>query len=676
MCVCAWPRPAIPFPLLAWFAGWLAGCADSKPNPAVAGPAAPPAVASTPSQSLQATWKLADPPALNRPRGFPAADDASCAECHQDIVQAYARSAMSKSWRSIGSGHAHLDLPPAGNATDADGHYRYAVTRPDDRLEVEETVLNPALRWGPGLRVRADYLVGSGSHAVALVSRDGDQLRLLPVAFFATEGRWRMSPGYDAQNVRFARPVAEACIACHASDARLLEPAVNAYEGVVADGISCRRCHGPALEHVRRMRAGDEKQPLGDDQDLVNPARLSAQRANDICLQCHLQGIVSMQRAGRGPFTFRPGDTLADHRVDFIVDTNKPASFGVASHGSRMMESRCYQATGGKLTCIHCHDPHRPVAEFPAASFDAKCQTCHSDQSRLPRDGQHEMTAGCTHCHMPQRSTREGQHLVFTDHWIRRRPEPFVPEPAELRPGVALRLVSTADHVGQDTKLGAALVWLHEAIGPQPELLQRGVSLLEPLVHSGRADREDAFWLGAGLLDLGRTSESVTVLQRLLDQRPDHLPARFRLAQALRKAGDEQAASAALQWCVDQAPHWNQPAEALALAQLQSGQYEDAAATLQAQLQHGESATAQIHLAVALLEGTRDFARAQSLLDRAYQLRPLDPAVQLNLAYLKTRQSDLPGAAVHYRRVLQLDPTSAQARRALDAIERPGSGSP
>ena len=115
---------------------------------------------------------------------------------------------------------------------------------------------------------------------------------------------------------------------------------------------------------------------------------------------------------------------------------------------------------------------------------------------------------------MPQRSTREGQHLVFTDHWIRRRPEPFDPEPAELRPGVALRLVSTAGQADPSAKLGAALVWLHEAIGPQPELLERGVELLKPLVQSGRADREDAYWLGAGLLAMGRAGESMSVMRR------------------------------------------------------------------------------------------------------------------------------------------------------------------
>ena len=61
---------------------------------------------------------------------------------------------------------------------------------------------------------------------------------------------------------------------------------------------------------------------------------------------------------------------------------------------------------------------------------------------------------------------------------------------------------------------------------------------------------------------------------------------------------------------------------------------------------------------------------AEALLQRAQQLRPFDPAVQLNLAYLLTKKSDFRGAALHYRRVLQLDPANSQARQALENLER------
>jgi Flp pilus assembly protein TadD len=582
---------------------------------------------------------------------------------------------MSHSWRSVDTSAGRLQELSAGNVTDPRSGYRYSVSTAGGRISVEETVLDPRLRWTKGRREEAAYLIGSGCHATALASHVGNEVRLLPVAHFTAEDRWRMSPGYEAQNVRFSRPVTEACIACHASDARLLAPTINAYAGPIASGISCRRCHGPADDHVAQMRSGRTnpgRDQLPDDHlDLVNPARLDAPRANDVCLQCHLQGIVAMYPAGRGPFTYRPGDVLADHRHDFVVDTKSPASFGVASHGSRMMESRCYQASGGELTCIHCHDPHRPVADFSAADFDAKCLTCHGDVSRLPADRDHQSAAGCTSCHMPQRSTREGQHLLFTDHWIRRQPEPFEPEPAELKAGAKLRYISTAAQVDESAKLGAALVWLHEAIGPQPELLAQGVDRLRPLVESGRGDAEDAYWLGAGLLHRGQARESEQVLRRLLELHPDHQRARYQRALVLRKLGNLRLADTELSEALRQAPHWPQPAEALAMAQLQQRAYESAAATLEKQLEHGESATAMIHLAVSLIESSGDLTQAETLLNRAAELHPLDPTVQLNLAYLNTRRSNLTQAAVHYRRVLALDPSNGQARQALEAIERP-----
>lgn len=657
--------------LLALF-GTMEGC-GGRPSPENAkGSAGSRATAGAAAESRSAaeTWTLANPPPLERPAGFPAADEASCAECHQEIVAAYAKHPMSRSWRAADREPPDGESLPPDEVVDVRSGYRYQIERAQGKLTIEESVLAPELRWGPGLRVAAEYRIGSGNHASALALRDGELLRLWPVAWFTAERRWRMSPGYEHQNVRFSRPITEACVACHSSDARLRPPTLNRYDGAVTGGIGCRRCHGPAQEHVARMRSAAGS-PVGQDSiDLVNPTRLSAQRANDVCLQCHLQGIVSLHPAGRGPFTFRPGERLAEHRIDFLVDTDKPAAFGVASHGSRMMQSRCYTATGGKLTCIQCHEAHVPVAEHAPERFDLQCRNCHSHRERLPPDARHESGTGCAACHMPQRSTREGQHLVFTDHWIRRVPEPFEPTPSVLEQGVTLRPVATEDSGRGQNKLGAACVWLHEAIGPQQELLEKGIRLLEGLVRSGRGDGEDAYWLGAALFDAGRATDSVRVLERLLALEPDHHRARFRLALAYRRIGHLELADSALEACLAAAPHWTEPYEPLALAQLKAGRYADAASTLRAELQQHESATANIHLAVALLESSRDFSGAGQLLNRAAQLRPLDPAVELNLAYALTLKQDLRGSAIHYRRVLKLDPANTQALEAIERLDR------
>jgi hypothetical protein len=54
----------------------------------------------------------------------------------------------------------------------------------------------------------------------------------------------------------------------------------------------------------------------------VNPARLSPERREEICLQCHLETTSfplpnSLQRYERGPFDFRPGQPLGNNWLFF-----------------------------------------------------------------------------------------------------------------------------------------------------------------------------------------------------------------------------------------------------------------------------------------------------------------------------------------------------------------------
>jgi len=70
--------------------------------------------------------------------------------------------------------------------------------------------------------------------------------------------------------------------------------------------------------------------------------------------------------------------------------------------GARLLQSRCYTASNGRLTCIHCHDPHRPTTDFNAAHYDAQCLACHQPQScnRPLADERERSASGCVSCHM------------------------------------------------------------------------------------------------------------------------------------------------------------------------------------------------------------------------------------------------------------------------------------
>src|SRR5260370_39972524 len=66
------------------------------------------------------------------------------------------------------------------------------------------------------------------------------------------------------------------------------------------NGVVCERCHGPGVAHV----SGGA---------IVNPAKLTPARRDEVCLQCHLEGKAAIERPRRHLYEFRPGDKLADY---------------------------------------------------------------------------------------------------------------------------------------------------------------------------------------------------------------------------------------------------------------------------------------------------------------------------------------------------------------------------
>lgn len=110
-----------------------------------------------------------------------------------------------------------------------------------------------------------------------------------------------------------------------------------------------------------------------------------------VCLECHLQ-------------TSGPNSA---HGTSAAVEEK----FELNSAGYRLLQSRCYQATAGKLTCTACHPAHsfsKTLAEYRMV-----CRGCHPTM--------HNGAAlDCTRCHMPKRPAQDAAQMMVTDHRIQR----------------------------------------------------------------------------------------------------------------------------------------------------------------------------------------------------------------------------------------------------------------
>jgi hypothetical protein len=343
----------------------------------------------------------------------------------------------------------------------AGNHVWLNFNRPDD----------PAVRGKRELL----YYIGSGRRGLSyLFARDGFLFES-PVNWYSREQRWDMAPAYqDAREIPLNLPAFTSCLRCHVSGMRPPQKGTdNLYPkpAFLDAGVSCERCHGPGAAHV----TGAEL--TGDTGTIVNPSRLSPERRDDVCMQCHLEGKVAIERPGRHTYEFQPGETLSDYTRYYLLPGTQGGRLGGVSQVEALAQSVCKRKSLDAMSCTSCHDPHyEPPAEERVAYYREKCLTCHGAHFAAKH---HANQPDCTLCHMPAAASKDVAHTQVTDHRIPRRPE----SPAQLsgNPSPAqLRLVPFPDSLDAEHDLrDLGLAWQSlandglEAAEPHAESLLR-----------------------------------------------------------------------------------------------------------------------------------------------------------------------------------------------------------
>jgi predicted CXXCH cytochrome family protein len=358
-------------------------------------------------------------PADGRIPGDPYIGSKVCAECHPGEAALYARSGHAATLRPAARLALARRLDGTTLADPERPNVRWAFDYRDDRLQLVRTAPDGVQRW------IVDYAFGSGHHAttfVTVLDPAAPRIREHRLTYYAREDRLDVTPGQEADlrppddepigtewTVRESRK----CLGCHSTQISALNPQ-RLDEETMIPNVSCERCHGPGRAHVATARAGAPADrltlPFGPDQWTAESQML-------LCGACH-----------RHPSRARPGQIRAD---DPFLARFQPVG---------IMQSRCYRESGGTFSCVSCHDPHAR-ASADRASYNPICLSCHAGPSAAPqppassgpiveRPKPKSQPAApcpvvprgdCVECHMPP--VDSGQHVLFTDHWIRiRRP--------------------------------------------------------------------------------------------------------------------------------------------------------------------------------------------------------------------------------------------------------------
>lgn len=615
-------------------------------------------------------------PLLNLALDVKYIGDEECAVCHEKIYRSFAETGMGRSFYRPSPYNLVEDFSEPIEIFDKRTGFHYEVARVDSNLFQVEYRVNEQGERIHELKRKVDYIVGSGRGTRSYITEGNGFLYELPVTWYSQRGIWDLSPGYHTTNLRFSRPIVPECIHCHNSFTGYVDYSENRY-GEVPLGIGCERCHGPGELHVEWRLSKESDHYPGRDSTILNPARLPLELQMDVCLQCHLQGEISVFKPGKTSTSFRPGMRLSEVKSVFIRAGLPTGDFRIASHGARISLSSCFTQTGGKLVCTTCHNPHVSVTNVARPVFNETCIGCHEVKTLSPVTVKADHRAGgdCVACHMRQGTTSDILHVNFTDHWIRKEIESLTQNQTNsmlaMEPSVLLDLKAFFDESGPegDIGLGIAYVKFFEARHGHLDYLMRAVDLLEKgLKHDGESE-DSHYYLGTAYLHQGRLKAARKEFRKAVDLAPGNAFAHFQLGTARYRLGNLKGAEKAFKNAVAISPDnpkmWKKLGDTyLALLRLEEAEkaYNRAIGI--------QPSFAAAHNAVGELQAYHfhDVQKARSHFDKAVLLEPDFASALHNLGNVHLLDGEDDRALGIFQRVVNLDPRFAPAHGSLASL--------
>jgi hypothetical protein len=195
----------------------------------------------------------------------------------------------------------------------------------------------------------------------------------------------------DAVGREISMAEQKVCFGCHTSNA-LLNGKLDLSS--MRPGVTCEHCHLGTAVHLSDSFNGDF------DSAPTDLRKLSSEDISNFCGQCHRTWETVVRNHWRGDLTVR-------------------------FQPYRLANSKCFDGSDPRISCIACHDPHVDVVRQDS-TYDGKCLACHAGAtttSAATSGARHSRTcptakSDCVSCHMPKVNLPNG-HLTFTDHQIR-----------------------------------------------------------------------------------------------------------------------------------------------------------------------------------------------------------------------------------------------------------------
>lgn len=568
-------------------------------------------------------------------------EDRACATCHAGIAETYKHVGMSRSFARPRA-EVYIEDFENNHFYHAKSREHYEMLRRGDDIWFKRYQLDEQNKPINVYERKIDWILGSGNKTRSyLIHNQGGEMYQLPIGWYTQTQSWGMAPGFDKPaHLGVKRRVQRECMFCHnaypevetGSDVR---GQAHLYPKHLPEGTGCQRCHGPGAEHARLAFGGaaDVESLRGA---IVNPGKLSDQRRDDICFGCHMLPAVALigtRRFDRPVYSFRPGHELSDYALVMDVEEQhqtRNERFEINHHPYRLIQSRCYTKSEGKLSCLSCHNPHRKVAaEQRPAHYRKVCLECHTAHEPRPvLSGPSKDAApdDCVACHMQQRRTQDVIGVTMTDHHIRR-----VPGGSEL---LAPREEQTP------ILLDANFLF--------PESAPKGV--------------EGRIYRAVAVSRAGSTQESIAFLEKTLREHPqESLEPYLDLALAQLSRGMFENAETTLGTVLKRAPENILARDYLAAIYLKRREYARAEPILRSLLESNTKLpSVPYHLGIIRVAESK-YAEAKPFFETATRMRENMERAWFYLGITSAETGDHAAAIKHFRQALAISPRFTRA---------------
>ena len=239
--------------------------------------------------------------------------DAKCAQCHEEIYRNYLTTPMANA-----SGSAIEKLKAASFTHEPSGiQYDLSLLKGKAVLAYRNQREPNTIQQLP-----LSYFLGSGHLGTTYIYSIDNFLFESPVAWYAASNGYDMKPGLaEMKEMPPSLPMQSSCLRCHMSAVQASDAGtINRYKSLpfLHSGITCEACHGDAQQHL--LTGGKSK--------IVNPARLIAEQRDSICISCHLEGDVTVERTGHSALNYRPGESISTYLAYYVYRDASATSRG------------------------------------------------------------------------------------------------------------------------------------------------------------------------------------------------------------------------------------------------------------------------------------------------------------------------------------------------------------